>query len=215
CAAARPSLAARLPVPAAHRSFGSTTRTLQEEKKEEKPAEGAQEKPKDATSAAEEELKKQIAAKDKRIAELQDHYLRALADTENVRQRSKKEVESTASFAIQKFAKDLLETVDILTMAIQATPKDQITEANKALKDLHSGVSMTRSVLIKALNRNGVEEFDPVNEQFDPNIHQALYQVPDPTKPAGLILKVEKTGFKLNGRVLRPAQVGVVKDMSD
>lgn len=158
--------------------------------------------------------------------------MRALADTENVRQRSKKEVESTASFAIQKFAKDLLETVDVLAMAINAvgllpdsdlglllilsipqTPKDQI-EANKALKDLHDGVSMTRNVLVKALNRHGVEEFSPEGEQFDPNLHQALYQVPDPSKEAGTIMRVEKTGFKLNGRVLRPAQVGVIKDMS-
>lgn len=73
---------------------------------------------------------------------------------------------------------------------------------------------MTRSVMIKSLQRHGVEEFSPDNEAFDPNFHQALYQVPDPSKPAGTILRVEKTGFKLNGRVLRPAQVGVVKDSS-
>jgi len=100
-----------------------------------------------------------------------------------------------------------------LLVAIPQTPKEALAEANnKPLKDLHSGVSMTRDVLLKSLQRHGVEQFDPADEAFDPNFHQALYQVPDPSKAPGTIIRVEKTGFKLNGRVLRPAQVGVVKE---
>ncbi|KAG0001280.1 Mitochondrial matrix cochaperone [Entomortierella chlamydospora] len=154
-----------------------------------------------------------LAAKDKQIAEIKDRLLRTLADMENLRQRTAKEVASTKEYAIQKFAKDLLDTADILVLAIKNVPAEEISETstNNHLKSLHTGVSMTRDELLKTLKRHGVEPYDPINEKFDPNLHQANFQVPMPDKEPGTVFDVQKVGFMLKGRVLRPAQVGVVQ----
>ncbi|KAG0195912.1 Mitochondrial matrix cochaperone [Mortierella sp. GBA30] len=158
-------------------------------------------------------LEEALAAKDKQLAEVKDRLLRTLADMENLRQRTAKEVANTKDYAIQKFAKDLLDTSDILTLAIKNVPKEEITESstNTHLKNLHTGVSMTRDELLKTLKRYGVESFDPMNEKFDPNLHQANFQVPMPGKEPGTVFDVQKIGFMIKGRVLRPAQVGVVQ----
>ncbi|KAG0064717.1 Mitochondrial matrix cochaperone [Linnemannia elongata] len=154
-----------------------------------------------------------LAAKDKQLAEVKDRLLRTLADMENLRQRTAKEVANTKDYAIQKFAKDLLDTADILNMAIKNVPEDQIAESsdNTHLKSLHTGVAMTRDELLKTFKRYGVESFDPMNEKFDPNLHQANFQVPMPGKEPGTVFDVQKIGFMIKGRVLRPAQVGVVQ----
>lgn len=164
--------------------------------------------------------------KNLQIFNKQDAYLRCLADQENIRERSRREIETTKEFAIQKFAKDLLDTVDILNMALNAVPNELRTknaslESELAkdtekvidqLTNLYTGVSMTESELIKALKRHGVERENPEGEAFDPNKHQALFQAPMPGKEAGTIFAVQKMGYTLKGRVLRPAQVGVVSE---
>ncbi|KAF9119169.1 Mitochondrial matrix cochaperone [Mortierella sp. GBA39] len=170
----------------------------------------------EATEAAAEQKTAQeeaLAAKDKQLAEVKDRLLRTLADMENLRQRTAKEVANTKDYAIQKFAKDLLDTADILNMAIKNVPQDEIAESstNTHLKSLHTGVAMTRDELLKTFRRYGVESFDPMNEKFDPNMHQANFQVPMPGKEPGTVFDVQKIGFMIKGRVLRPAQVGVVQ----
>ncbi|CAO3702010.1 unnamed protein product [Rhizopus stolonifer] len=173
-----------------------------------------------------EETKKLLAEKDKKISEIQDAYLRCLADQENLRERSRREIETTKEFAIQKFAKDLLDTVDILNMALNAVPNELRTKSaameSELAKDtekvvdqltnLYTGVSMTESELMKALNRHGVERLNPEGDAFDPNQHQALFQAPMPGKEPGIIFAVQKMGYSLKGRVIRPAQVGVVAE---
>ncbi|RKP05079.1 GrpE nucleotide exchange factor [Thamnocephalis sphaerospora] len=165
------------------------------------------------TETPEKSEKDLLAEKDKQIAELKDQYLRALADTENVRQQMRRQVEETSQFAIRKFAKDLLDTVDVLGMALQSVPKAKLEaeDACPTLKSLHVGVSMTEAELLKALKRHGVEPFDALNQPFDPNMHQAMFQAPVPGKEPGTVFQVEKRGFTIKERVLRPAQVGVVK----
>ncbi|KAG2233692.1 co-chaperone GrpE [Thamnidium elegans] len=191
---------------------------------------GKEETPKETKEEAKvevelsEDVKKILAEKDKKISELQDAYLRCLADQENVRERSRKEIASTKEFAIQKFAKDLLDTVDILNMALTAVPdelreksssSELVKDAEKVfdqLTNLYTGVSMTETELVRALKRHGVERDNPEGDAFDPNKHQALFQAPMPGKEAGTIFAVQKMGYTLKGRVLRPAQVGVVAD---
>ncbi|KAI9299554.1 GrpE nucleotide exchange factor, partial [Cunninghamella echinulata] len=154
-----------------------------------------------------------------------DAYLRSLADQENIRERSRKELISAKEFAIQKFAKDLLDTVDILNMALTSVPEglrkketaeEEATKLSLNIADqltnLYTGVSMTESELVKTLKRHGVEQHNPDGEVFDPNLHQALFQAPMPDKQAGTIFSVQKLGYTLKGRVLRPAQVGVVME---
>ncbi|KAH6568457.1 hypothetical protein BASA83_010487 [Batrachochytrium salamandrivorans] len=156
---------------------------------------------------------KVLAEKDAEIAQLQDVYRRALADAENVRQRTRKEIEEKQSFAIQKFAKELLNTADILSMALDAVPAAERSAAsgNSALQNLYTGVSMTRAELLKTLKQFGVEPYDPAGKKFDHNLHQALFQAPVPGKEPGSIFQVTKIGYMLHDRVLRPAQVGVVQ----
>ncbi|RGB40493.1 GrpE-domain-containing protein [Rhizophagus diaphanus] len=151
------------------------------------------------------------AVKDKQIAELKDSYLRCLADMENLRERTRKEVESTAQFAIQKFAKDLLNTVDILNLALSSVPAEvrNDTQNNPHLVNLYTGVSLTESELLNILRRHGVEKIEPLGQKFDPNLHEAIYQVNDPNKEPGIVCDVQKVGYSLFGRVIRPAQVGV------
>ncbi|KAJ2619148.1 GrpE, mitochondrial, partial [Coemansia sp. RSA 1290] len=148
------------------------------------------------------------------ISELKDAYLRSLADAENIRNRAKTEIENTKVYAIQKFAKDLLDTVDILELALKHVPKDHLADkvANKSLVDLFEGVDMTKSSLLKTLERHGVETFDPLDKPYDANTSHALYQAPMPGKTPGHVFAVEKRGYIIKGRVLRPAQVGVVLD---
>ncbi|KAF9152934.1 Mitochondrial matrix cochaperone [Linnemannia schmuckeri] len=171
----------------------------------------------EATEAAAEQKnsahEEALAAKDKQLAEVKDRLLRTLADMENLRQRTAKEVANTKDYAIQKFAKDLLDTADILNMAIKNVPQEELAESstNTHLKSLHTGVAMTRDELLKTFKRYGVESFDPMNEKFDPNLHQANFQVPMPGKEPGTVFDVQKIGFMIKGRVLRPAQVGVVQ----
>ncbi|KAI7823650.1 mitochondrial co-chaperone-like protein GrpE [Kickxella alabastrina] len=150
----------------------------------------------------------------RQVKELKDAYLRSLADAENIRTRTKIEVDNTKVFAIQKFAKDLLDTVDILELALKHVPKGDLVDkiANKTLVDLHEGVEMTKSNLLKTLERHGVESFDPIDKPYDPNTSHALYQAPMAGKTPGDVFNVEKRGYIINGRVLRPAQVGVVLD---
>lgn len=148
--------------------------------------------------------------------------MRCLADQENLRVRTRKEITQTQEFAIQKFAKDLLDTVDILGMALQSVPEDlrnkdeavkhDLEKLADQLSNLYTGVSMTESELLKALKRHGVERYNPEGEVFDPNKHQALFQAPIPDKEAGTVFSVQKVGFMLKDRVLRPAQVGVVSE---
>eukprot|EP00842_Homolaphlyctis_polyrhiza_P004317 jgi/Hompol1/4887/HPOL_003999-RA len=171
--------------------------------------------PSDAASNASDAAdahKKALEEKDKQIVQLQDSFRRALADAENVRQRTRKEIEDKQNFAIQKFAKELLSTADILAMALDSVPEAERSGSNDHLKNLYTGVSMTRAELLKTLKQFGVVPFDPIGEKFDPNLHQALFQAPVPGKEPGSIFQVTKVGYKIHERVLRPAQVGVVTD---
>src|SRR6266542_4371904 len=97
---------------------------------------------------------------------------------ENLRERTRREIEHTAQFAIQKFAKDLLNTVDILNLALASVPTEvrNDTQNNPHLVNLYTGVSLTESELVKTLKRHGVEQINPLGEKFDPNVHEAVYQ---------------------------------------
>lgn len=143
-------------------------------------------------------------------AKLKDQALRAMAETENIRRRSEREREDTAKFAISGFAKSLLDVADNLRRAVEAVPGDAV-EADPALKTLVDGVAATERQLLAAFERNGVTRIDPVGEAFDPNFHQAMFELPGTGKPAGTVVQVIQSGYVLQGRLLRPAMVGVAK----
>ena len=137
--------------------------------------------------------------------------MRALAETENVRQRMTKQVEEAKLFGIQGFSRDILEVADILEKATGSVPKTELeNNSNRHLSSLFQGLKMTEAQLQKAFSKNGLKKINPIGEIFDPAFHEALFEVPG-EKP-GTIAVVSTVGYILHGRTIRPARVGVVKE---
>ncbi|HVO13627.1 MAG TPA: nucleotide exchange factor GrpE [Alphaproteobacteria bacterium] len=144
------------------------------------------------------------------VAELKDQLLRALAEVENVRRRGQKERDDASKYAIANFAREIVTVVDNLRRAIEAVPA-QALATDENLKNLLTGVELTERALLAALERFGIKRIDPLGERFDHNLHQAMMQVDDPTKPAGTVVQVMQSGYVLHDRLLRPAMVAVSK----
>jgi molecular chaperone GrpE len=162
--------------------------------------------PSSASSSREEQLESEIKS-------LKDQLLRSLADQDNTRRIAQRDVESARQFAIRSFAKALLDVSDNLSRALEAVPPEEVDQAKgSTLATLYEGIQMTERGLNKAFESNGLVKFGTVGDAFDPNQHEALFQYADPTKEPGTIGQVMKAGFMLNRRVLRPAEVGVVKN---
>lgn len=137
--------------------------------------------------------------------------MRSLAEAENVRHRMKKQVDDAKLYGIQGFCKDLLEVADILKTATLSVPQDQLPN-NPPLKDLFEGLCLTETQLQKVFGKHGLVQIAPAEgDRFDPNIHEALFRVPTSNKEEETIAVVQKIGYKLHDRTLRPALVGVFK----
>jgi molecular chaperone GrpE len=162
-----------------------------------------------------EQLKAVIAAlqgdlekKSEEIAAKQDQFLRAVAETENVRRRLEREKEEIAKYAITKFAKDILSVGDNFQRAIAAVPKDAV-ETDPALKTLLEGVTLAERDFKTALERHGVRAIDPAGQPFNPHQHQAVMEQENTNVPAGTVLQVYQVGYMIDDRNLRPAMVVV------
>ncbi|MED6218327.1 hypothetical protein PIB30_025906 [Stylosanthes scabra] len=164
-----------------------------------------------------------LSLKHKEIEKMQDKVLRTYAEMENVMDRTRREAENSKKFAIQNFAKSLLDVADNLGRASSVVKEsfskidasNDSSEVVKLLKTLLEGVEMTDKQLSEVLKKFGVEKFDPTNEPFDPNMHNAIFQVPDGSKPPGTVAAVLKVGYKLYDRVIRPAEVGVTQAVEE
>jgi molecular chaperone GrpE len=152
-----------------------------------------------------------VEAMAKEIAEARDKMLRTLAEMENLRQRTRREVADAKTYGITGFARDVLDIADNLQRALDAVPTEARAAADPGLKALIEGVELTERSLLNALEKNGVKKFDPMGQKFDPNFQQAMYEVPDPSVPSGTVVQVVQAGFMIGERVLRPALVGVSK----
>lgn len=157
------------------------------------------------------ELEEIIETKSKEAAELKDSLLRSVANFRNLQDVTKKDVQNAKDFALQKFARDLLESFDNFDHTLQAF-KPESLEKSQEIKDLYTGVNMTKNVFEKTLKKHGIEKLDPIGEQFDPNKHEATFELYQPEKKPGTIFHVQQVGFTLNDRVIRPAKVGIVKE---
>ncbi|KAF2256968.1 GrpE-domain-containing protein [Trematosphaeria pertusa] len=174
------------------------------------PAETKAEPAKDESA----QLKEQLEKKDREIVDLKDKYLRSVADYRNLQDRTKREIQAAKDFALQRFARDLVESVDNLDRALSTVPADKLADGNQDLITLHDGLKMTESIMMQTLKKHGLERFDPSveGEKFNPNVHEAVFQTPQPGKEDGTVFHTQQKGFMLNGRVLRAAKVGVVKN---
>ncbi len=144
-------------------------------------------------------------------AEMKDRLLRTLAEMENLRKRTEREVTDARLYGAASFARDVLGVADNMRRALEAVTPELRASAEAAAKALIDGVELTERELLKALEKNGVRQFTPQGDKFDPNLHQAMFEVPDATVPAGSVVQVVQPGYLIGERVLRPALVGVSK----
>jgi molecular chaperone GrpE len=144
-------------------------------------------------------------------AEMKDRLLRTLAEMENLRKRTEREVADSRLYSVSSFARDMLNVADNMRRALDAVTPELRASAEPGVTALIDGVDLTERELLKALEKNGIRQFTPQGEKFDPNLHQAMYEVPDATVPAGSVVQVVQPGYMIGERMLRPALVGVSK----
>lgn len=151
-----------------------------------------------------------LAAAEAEAARLKGEYLRALAETENVRKRAARDRQEASQFAIAGLARDLLSVADNLQRALASVDAGARSQ-DPALAALMNGVEMTEKELLAVLDRHGVKPIAPAGQLFDPHVHEALFEIPDPSVPHGTILQVVQPGYLLHERTLRPARVGIAR----
>src|SRR5690554_3232602 len=138
---------------------------------------------------------------------LRDQLMRAVAETQNVRRRAEQDVEKAHKFALEKFAKELLPVVDSLEKSIESSQGEE----GERLASIREGVEMTLALMLGVLNRFNVDVVDPLGAPFDPQLHEAMSMVEQPTAEPNSVIAVVQKGYTLNGRLLRPAMVVVAK----
>ncbi|MFN3764913.1 MAG: nucleotide exchange factor GrpE [Aliihoeflea sp.] len=143
--------------------------------------------------------------------ELKDRALRLAAEMENLRRRTQREVADAKSYAVANFARDMLAVSDNMRRALDAIPAEAKASDDAGFKSLIEGVEMTERDMLGALERHGVKRLAPEGERFDPNFHQAMFEIPNPDVPNNTVLQVVQSGYVIGERVLRPAMVGVSK----
>ena len=164
-------------------------------------------------------LKSELESTRKEMEDMKEKLVRTLADMENLRDRTSRQLEEARQFAVQGLVKSLVEVADNLERAAGSVSEDSgeidVDRALGLLNSLRDGVIMTDGILMKILEKEGVKRFDPLGEQFDPNMHNALFKVEDATKDPGTVAVVIKKGYMLLDRAVRAADVGVVKASED
>jgi molecular chaperone GrpE len=144
-------------------------------------------------------------------ADNKDKLLRSLAEMENMRRRTERQVADAREYGITAFARDVLGVADNMNRALSTIDPQLRETADAGLKSLLEGVELTERELLKVLEKHGVKKFEPTGEKFDPNLHQAMYEVPDSSLPNGTVAQVVQPGYMIGERILRPALVGVAK----
>ena len=143
--------------------------------------------------------------------ELKDRYLRLAAEMENLRRRTARDVHDARSYSIAGFARDMLQVSDNLRRALESVANHTANGDDADFKTLIEGVELTERSMLSALERHGVKKVEPKGERFDPNFHQAMYEIPNPAVPNNTVLDVVQAGYVIGERMLRPAMVGVSK----
>jgi molecular chaperone GrpE len=140
---------------------------------------------------------------------LKDRLLRTLAEMENLRRRTEREVADARTYGVTRFAKDMLEFADNIQRALANVPQAARQGTDAALSGLIEGMELIERNFLATLSRHGVTKLEPKGAKFDPNMHEALFEVVDPSQPSGTVAQVVEAGYSIGDRVLRPAKVGV------
>jgi molecular chaperone GrpE len=152
-----------------------------------------------------------LAEARREAAEFKDKLLRTLAEMENLRKRTEREVADARLYGIAGFAREVLAVADNMHRALAAIGPELREHADAKVKALIEGVELTERELLKALEKHGVKKFTPVDEKFDPNVHQAMFELESADVPAGHVAQVIQAGYMIGDRVLRPALVAVAR----
>ncbi len=157
------------------------------------------------------EDKIRIQILEEQLDRTKEQMVRALADAENTRKRSVKEREDASKFAVSSFARDLINVADNLRRALDSI-SDEMLEKVPQVKNLKNGIEATERELLRSFEKNGIIKTDPIDQKFDPNFHEVMFETPVPDKETGTIIQVMEPGYIINGRILRPARVGIAKN---
>ena len=152
-----------------------------------------------------------IKVLEEQLDRAKEQMMRALADAENTRKRSVKERQDASKFAVSNFARDILSVADNLRRALESIPEETIQEFPQ-LKSLTEGIEATERELMRIFEKNGIVKLEPLEEMFDPNFHEVMFEAPMPDKESGTVIQVIEPGYTINERILRPARVGVAKN---
>ena len=144
------------------------------------------------------------------IQELKDQLLRSLADSENLRKRTTKEIADAKRYSHISFVRDLVSSVDNLQRALKAVPDDK-SELSEPVKNLIIGLEIVEKEIINTFEKHNLKEISPLHEKFDYNLHQAMFEVPTTDKDPGYVVEVSQKGYLLHDRLVRPAMVGISK----
>jgi molecular chaperone GrpE len=167
--------------------------------------------PSGESAPAAEAAPKPSTSLDRELADTKDRLLRTLADMDNMRKRTEREIADSRVYGVSAFARDILGVADNMHRAMQALDDELRAKADEATKALLEGVELTERELMNVLEKNGVTRIDPLGQKFDPNRHQAMYEVEDASVPSGSVVQVMQAGYLIGERVLRPALVAVAK----
>ncbi len=176
-------------------------------------AQAEQAQPQEQDQAAPEDFSAaRIKVLEAEMAEMKDRAMRALADAENTKRRALKDRDDAAKYAVSSFAKDLLDFSDNFNRALSAIPAEM--HEDERVSSIITGLEAMDAQLLKTFDKHGIKKIEPLDEPFNPNFHEVMFEAPVPGKPGGLVIQVVEAGYILNDRLLRAAKVGVSKSDS-
>ena len=149
-----------------------------------------------------------------KIKELKDQLMRTLADSENLRKRTLKEVEQAKKYSHISFVRDLVSSVDNLKRALNSVPEDK-SNLSEPIKNLILGLEIVEKEIVTTLEKNNIKQISPLGEKFDYNFHQAMFEIPTNDYDPGLVVEVSQNGYLLYDRLVRPAMVGISKKIEE
>ncbi|MES2253160.1 MAG: nucleotide exchange factor GrpE [Pseudomonadota bacterium] len=153
----------------------------------------------------------EIITLEQQVADMKDQWLRAVAETENIRKRGQREKEDATRYAPSNLARDIVSVADNIRRALDACAKEDTTQLAANIQGLITGVELTVKEFDTILERHHIKRIQPLHEKFDPNHHQAMFEIESNEHPAGTVLNIMQDGYLLHDRLLRPAMVGVSK----
>ena len=172
---------------------------------------GAEEASPSQAESGKDAAQQQIETLQAELDKAKDQMMRALADAENTRRRSIKDREDIRKYAVTEFARDLLDFSDNFRRALDSIPED-LKDVDDRLKNVLTGIEAMESTLLKTFDKHGIKKIEPLDEPFNPNFHEVMFESPGTGKPPGTIVQIIEPGYVVADRLLRPARVGIAKD---